>query len=348
MTNKIPVIKVKKEVKKISTTDLNIKDVVCLIGGFEDEISEPTFYETLEAAETALGDDTTIDANAALKQIFRKDISGVLVVDVTTHSGDTYSRNVTKTKLESALTSINQMDFDLLYVASELTDELIGVIDGVAETRFEDKRPFDWIGIGSRANATAYTTTASNLGDFCVAFLTQTLSVNDDDLSFVESGAFLTNYIATLPVGNSLTAKILDEVTGVGTSYTFTEGELGDTLVGLGFFVVRLINPQLGSYECVNSAGANGLDLYINRVRDYIVNDFALRQYLGNQNTTLSGIEMECNKLLTKFRNDLGLVENITYAVEKVSSDTVNVILNTIEFADIITEIDVYVTIEVV
>ena len=364
MTNKIPIIKVTSEVKKISNTNPNIKDVVCLIGGFEKKIDEddksnidaPVFYDTLEKAEADLFDGretNTPDANLVLRQVFREDISGCLVVNISTFTGTdtrTWSRNVTKAKLESALNSVAQMEFDLLYVATELTDEFITVIDTDAGLRFEDKKPYGWIGVGARANMSAYTTTAGKLGEWCYAFLTQELEVNNEELSLVESGGYLTNMIARLPVGNSLTAKVLEEVTGIGTSYTFGEDEDGATLVGLGYFIIRLVNPMEQTYECVNSACANGLDLYINRVRDYIVNDFALRQYLGERNNqaTISGIEMECNRLLNKFRSDLNLVQNITYAVERASIDCVNIILNTIEFAGIITEIDVFITIEVV
>jgi hypothetical protein len=45
---------------------------------------------------------------------------------------------------------------------------------------------------------------------------------------------------------------------------------------------------------------------------------------------------------------ELGLIENMSYVVEKKDSETVNVIINSIEFAGIITEIDVFITIEVI
>lgn len=355
MTNKIPIIKVKSEVKKISNANPNLRDVVCLIGGFEtdEHYLEPTFYDTLEAAEADLydGSESTLpDANGALRQLFFNDISGVIAVNISTESSGTWSRNVTKTKLENALASVAALEFDILYVAAELTDELITVIDTDAQARFEDKKPYGYIGVGTRATTSAYTTTAGKLGDFCYAFLTQALEVEDVTLSLIESGAYLVNTIARLPVGNSLTAKVLPEVTDIGTTYTFATGDDGEILVGLGFFVVRLVNPVENTYECVNSACANGLDLYINRTRDYIVNDFALRQFLGERNNeaTIDAIKMECNRLLTKFKNNLGVVENITYAVEKAGADKVNVILNTIEFNGIITEIDVFITIEVI
>lgn len=355
MTNKEPIIKVKSEIKRITTSNPYIKDVVCLIGGFEtaEKTNEVFFAETLAKAEEVYGDDVTVDANAALKQVFRKDISGAIIVNVTTaSSGDnpTYSRNITAAKLESAIAVLNDIEFDILYVIEDSADANLTQISDFAAARFEAKKPFTYVATVTRANKSAYETTIGKVGDYAVAVLTQPLEVNGEELSLVESGAFLLNTIARLNVGYSLTAKVLDEVTGLGTEYTFGEDQLGSDLVGMGYFVVRSINPLEGTYECVNSANANGLDMYMTRVLSYIVNEFALRKYLGERNNTatLSGISMECNRLLTMFRDDLSLVENITYAVNKKDAETVDVILNTIEFSGIITEIDVAITIEVV
>lgn len=352
MTNKIPIIKVKSEIKRISTSNPYIKDVVCLIGGFEtDEKSGEVFFaDTLAKAEEELGDDTTIAANAALKQIFRREISGAVIVNVTTESSGTYSRDVTKAKLQSAVAALTDIEFDILYVIEDSSNDNLEVVADFAAERFEAKKPFVWVATVTRASKSAYETTIAKVEDYCIAALTQPLEVNGDELSLTESGAYLTNTIARLNVGNSLTAKVLDEVTGLGTVYDESTSVKLSELVGMGYFVLRSINPLEGTYEVVNSANANGLDMYITRVLAYIVNEFALRKYLGERNNTatLSGISMECNRLLTMFRDDLALVENITYAVNKKDAETVDVILNTIEFSGIITEIDVAITIEVV
>ena len=176
------------------------------------------------------------------------------------------------------------------------------------------------------------------------------MGINGTSLDLIESGAWLSNYIARLPVGNSLTAKELPDVSSLGTSYTFGENDLGKKLVGLGFFVIRLLSPKDNTYEVVNSAGPNGLDLYITRSTVYIVNDFALRQFLGDKNNTptIDGVKMQCNNLLTKFRDNLKIVEDINYAVEKEDSETAKVILNSIKYADILTKLKVFITIEVV
>lgn len=354
MTNTIPEINVISKIKKVTDTNPLIKDIVCLIGCFEDtETLTPTFCESLQAAEEIFGDDDQYDGNAALKQIFRKNISGVLIVNCTSTSGSgsdvTVNRTLTQAKIEAALALVNLVDFDMLYCAVELTD---GMIDKIAEfcaNRFESKMPCGYIGAGTRANASSYTTTSGKLGDSCYAFLTQSVTLNEDELSLVEAGAYLTNVIATLPVGNSLTAKVLEEVTNIDTTYTFADGDLGKTLVEKGFFVLRLVNALENTYEIVNSANANGLDLYISRVRDYIVNDFALREYLGERNNTVTMdlIGLECARLYSKFVDELAVIEDIGYVIEKASPSKVNVIINELTFAGVITEIDVYITIEV-
>ena len=355
MTNKIPIIKVTSEVKRIQQSNPYVKDVVCLIGGFETatKSGEVFFAETLAEAEEQYRDDsasTLPDANKALQQVFREEISGAIIVNVTTESSGTYSRDVTKAKLQAAVAALNDIEFDLLYVIEDSSNDNIEVIADFAAERFEDKKPFTWVATVTRASKSAYETTVAKFGDYCIAALTQPLEVEGTELSLVESGAYLVNTIARLNVGYSLTAKVLNEVTDVSTVYDESTTPKLSELVGMGYFVVRSINPLEGTYEVVNSANAKGLDMYIIRVLTYIVNEFALRRYLGERNNTatLNGINMECNRLLTMFRDDLQLVENITYAVQKKDAETVDVILNTVEFSGIITEIDVAITIEVV
>lgn len=352
MTNKIPIIKVKSEIKRINTANPYIKDVVCLIGGFEttEKANEVFFAETLAEAEEVYGTDTTIDANAALKQVFRKEISGAVIVNISSGSGDNIQRNITTAKLNSALAVLNDIEFDTLYVIEDSADANIEALATFAAARFEAKKPFTSIITCTRASKAAYETTIGKVGDYAIAVLTQPLEINGEELSLVESGAYLLNTIVRMNVGQSLTAKVLEEVTDVLTVYDESTTVKLSEMVGMGYFVVRSINPLEGTYEVVNSANANGLDMYMTRVLSYIVNEFALRRYLGERNNTatLSGISMECNRLLTMFRDDLQLVENITYAVSKRDAETVDVILNTIEFSGIITEIDVAITIEVV
>ena len=355
MTNKIPIIKVKSEIKKVVNTNPLIRDTVCIIGGFETTAKylEPTNVTTIQEARTIYGEDATIDGNSALEQILGDNtVSNVVVVNVSSAgTGDSVNRNVTATELAKAITALDLIDFDILYVASELTDALLEKVTDFAESRFENKKPFGYIAAFTRASNSAYETTAGKLGDWCYASVIQRLEVEDDELTLIETGAFITKYIATMSVGDSLTARTIREITGINSDdvKTFGATDDGAVLTGLGYLLFRLINATTNTYEAVNSANPNGLDVYISRVRDYIVNEFSLREFLGHQSNTLTldMIKMECSRIATMFQ-ELGLIENMSYVVEKKDSETVNVIINSIEFAGIITEIDVFITIEVI
>jgi hypothetical protein len=354
LTNKIPIIKVKSEIKKVVYSNPLIRDTVCIIGGFETTAHylEPTTVNTIQEARTTYGTDTSVDGNAALEQILGDNtVSNVIVVNVSRSSNDNVVTTVTQSELEKAITALDLIDFDILYVAAELTDALLKPVTDFAEARFENKVPFGYVSAFTRASNSAYQTTAGKLGDWCYASVIQRLEVDNEELSLLESGAFIVKKIATMSIGDSLTARTIPEVTGINSEdvETFNEGDDGEVLTGYGYLLFRLINATTNTYEAVNSANPNGVDVYISRVRDAIVNDFALRTYLGKQsnNLTLDLIKMECNRIATMFK-ELGLIENMSYVVEKKDSETVNVIINSIEFAGIITEIDVFITIEVI
>lgn len=352
MTNKVPIIKVNQEIKKVSTSSPYIHDLVCLIGGMETDEAylEPTLVTTIEEARTTFGDDVTIAGNSALEQILGDNtVSGVLVVNITNTSGDTIQRNLTATKLGDAITALDLIDFDILYVADDLTDALLKQVTDFAEDRFENKNPFGYVTAVNRATVAAYTTTAGKVGDYCYALINQKLTVNEDELTLVESGAFITKLIATSPITESLTATVIPDITGIQDVYTFGTGEDGETLTGAGYLMFRLINATTNTYESVNGANNNGLSLYVGRVRDYLVREFSLRQFLGDPSNdkTIALIKTECARIKNYFIG-LELIEGMDYDVQEKDSETVEVIINTIQFAGVITEIDVYITIEVI
>ena len=352
MTNKEPTIVVKQEIKKIDNTNPYIHDVVCLIGAMETDAhnNEPTLFTDIEKAREAYGTDASIDGNSAMEILLEDDeISGLLVVNITTMNGETAQRNLTELKLKDALASLDLIDFDTLYVASDLTDAFIDKVKEFTDKRFESKNPVGYTCAVNRTSISAYKTTAERVGDFCYALINQKLNVDNEDLTLVESGAFVTKQIALTPISDSLTAKEIPEITGLQDVYTSGEGSDGAELTGVGYLLFRLINATTNTYEAVNSANHNGLDLYISRSRDVIVKEFALRTFLGDktQPKTIELVKMECNRLYSRFKS-LGLIEGMNYAVQKKDAETVDIIINTIQFAGVITTINVAITVEVV
>lgn len=354
MTNKEPKIIVKQEIKKLDNTNPYIHDTVCLICAMETAANTniPTLYNDIDKARLVYGTDVSIEGNAALEQILGDNtVSNVLIVNITTMNGDNPQRNLTEIKLRDALASLDLIDFDILYVAADLTDAFIVKVDEFARARFEAKNPVGYVTAVNRNTAALYKTTAEKVGDFCYGLINQKLNVNNKALTLIESGAFITKEIALTPVSDSLTAKQIPEITGIDENdvYAFGDESEGAELTGVGYLLFRLINATNNTYEAVNSANHNGLDLYISRVRDIIVKEFALRAFLGDKsnNITWEMIKMECNRIYSRFK-DLGLIEGMDYAVQKKDAETVDVIINTIKFAGIITQINVFITIEVI
>lgn len=353
MAIKVPKINVYRKIKKIVRSNPLIRDTICLIGAFETDENNnlPTSFSTIEEAREVYGDDTTIDANACLEQILGDNtVNNVIIVNTTTESSGTYDRNITKAKLESAVESLDLIDFDILYVVNELTDTNLAVITDFAADRFENKKPFGFVTAFTRASNGAYETTSELLGDFSYASVIQRLTVNQDELTLLETGAYVTKLVSQLNLNESLTAKTIPEITGINTSdvFTFETGGDGETITEYGYLLFRLINATTNTYEAVNSSNPNGLDLYITRVTNAIVNDMALREFLGeiNNTKTLELIKTELNRIYSLYM-DLNCIAGMNFDVNKKSEQVVEVIINSILFDDIITEIDVYITIEV-
>ena len=146
-----------------------------------------------------------------------------------------------------------------------------------------------------------------------------------------------------------MTSKQVPGVTALGTEYTYETSDLGTTLVGLGFTTINCYDRENQVYEVINSEQPNGYDLYINRVRDYVIRAFALHDFLGDRNRTRTHgeIEQELSRVKTECVDALDLLADIDYTVTKKSAKCVDVVINRLLFDDIITEMNIYFTIEV-
>ena len=143
--------------------------------------------------------------------------------------------------------------------------------------------------------------------------------------------------------------KTVEGITKITPEYTFETGDSGKALVEAGLTTIKCQDRGASNYIVVNSEQPNGLDLYINRVRDYIVKEMALHQFLGERNrqATLSEIEQQLDKIKEECVSNLDLLEDIEYVVEKRSSNCVDIHITRLLFAGIITDINVYLSLEV-
>ena len=317
---------------------------IAVVGAFEKDVNDPVLCTGLDDAYEKLGTDKTYNGISCLEHLFYG-ASSVLAVNTTTKTGSgdntVVDKTLTPAKLTSALAKISGEDFDMLFVAEIIPSTAIGIITEFLANRYRNKLPTGY---------TCYNEfDPKDAGDFCYGLIHQQLIVSDTLLSEINSAAFYCGVLASLNVGNSMTMKDVPKVTGVSPELSFENGGAGLSALESGITVFRCKDRANNSYVVVNSEQPNGYDLYINRTRDFVVKEMSLHQFLGDRNRTksLNEIKQELDRVKDRCVNTLDLLEDIQYDVVKKSAKCVDVNITKLLFADIITEIDVYITIEV-
>lgn len=321
---------------------------VAVIGAFDSVETAPKTFINIDEAQTEFGNDDTYNGCAVLPYLFIG-ASSILAVNITTESGGTREKTLTVQKLSEALTKIKGEDWDILFVAEILSDNFITVITEYLDAVFEMKLPAGFTGALNGATTSANVTSAGLAGEHCYGLITQSLQVNGEDLNLLKSIAYYTGLIAGMNVGNTMTMKTVTGVTGINPELSFETGGAGKTLLEAGITTFKCANRGDGRYVVVNSEQPNGYDLYINRVRDFVIKEFSLHEFLGEKNrtATLSEIEHMLASVKQRCVTDLDLLEDIQYRVVKKNANCVDVYIDSLLFAGIITRIDVYVTLEV-
>jgi len=324
---------------------------VAVIGAFKNPSDTPVFCNGLDDAYAKLGNDDTYNGCAVLEDLF-VGANSILAVNVTTVSGNTVDKTLTTQKLTDALAKIKNEKFDSIFIAELLTDEFLPILTTFFDNRLLNKLPCGLFGSVTRNTLADYTTTAGLFKDYSYGIVTQQLEVNGTELSLLKTGAYWAGVVSGINVGNSMTKKQVPNVTGVTPEYVFEtvqSGISGLDLMGLGYTTFECFDRENDVYLCVNSEQFNGYDLYVNRVRDYVIREMALHTYLGERNTpkTLGEVEQELDRVKNVCVKTLDLLEDIQFYITKKDAKCVDVHITKLLFAGIITEIDAYFTIEV-
>ena len=348
MTAKIPQIHIYNKKTANNTGSGNAGKIAC-IGAFDSEESNPVLFTNVTDALGTMGDDSTFDGCACLPYLFMNGADSVLIVNTTTWSGDTPTKTIDTTALTTALTKIKGEDWDILFIAAPLTDAFITLIDTYLDATFEMKYPSGYIGALTGVNDAANIASAGLAGEHVYGLLTQSLTVNDNTLSVLLSSAYYTGLIAGMSVRNTMTMKTLPNVTGVTPELSFETGGSGKALLEAGITTIKCANRNSNRYVVVNSEQPNGFDLYVNRVRDYVIKALSLHDFLGERNNelTLSLIKFEVERIKNECVDTLDLLKDIEYIVTKKNATCAEIHISKLLFDGIITEINVYVTVEV-
>ena len=351
MTAEIPKVRVFLEDAQIINRP-GMAGKIAVIGAFDSTETEPLLFTSLNDAYAELGTATTYKGCSCLDKLFYG-AGSVLAVNITTKTGsgaeEVIDKTLTTQKLSAALAKIKGEDWDILFIAENITDEAIVIIDAYLDETFEMKYPAGYVAGLTRANASAYETTAGKIGTHSYGIITQQLSVNGVELSIEDSGAYYAGVIAGMNVGNSMTMKTVPNVTGLNPELSFETGGNGKALLEQGYTTLKCQDRGNGNYVVVNSEQPNGYDLYVNRTRDFVIKEMALHQFLGERNrtATLDEIKHEVDRVKEECVTTLDLLEDINYEVVKKDANCVDIYIDSLVFAGIITTIDVYVKVEV-
>jgi len=327
---------------------------VCLVGAFDTLETEPMLFNELEDAQETLGTDKTYNGCKVLPIIFTS--GTLLAVNITTENEGTRVKTMDTATLTAALSKVKGEDFDMLFVAETLTDDAIVIIDKFLDAMEKMKVPAGYINAVNRSSIDAYLTTASKAGKHTYGILAQSFTVNGESYDLLESAAYYASVIDNLHAGNSMTMKKIPGVTGVTPELTFefneaTEAPISDgaKMLAAGLTTVTARSRRSEDFIVVNSEQPNGLDLYVNRVRDYVIKEMALHKFLGdrNRNPTHNAVIQELDRVKYKCIDTMDLLKDIVYTVEKLDAKTVKVTIVSMNFDGIITRIYVSYTIKV-
>ena len=325
-----------------------------IIGAFDSEVTDLTLVSNTTTAHSIFGTTTTegtFKGTDAIDLLFTG-ASSLLVANITTWSDDETpvpSTTITNAKLEAALELLTHEEFDLLFIADELSDAAQTIVSTWLNKEFKDKYAHGQVAQLQKGTAAAYETSIATYQKNLYWLCTQQYTYYGELLSLNRSAALMAGLIAGMMVNRSLTAKIIPDVTGVTPEYKGTNQTIGDKLLELNVPFLKCRNRSTRTHYCVNSKLPDGLDLYINRVRDYIINRIAVETYLGeiNSEASIEGISNIVENIRYQCVDVLGLLKDFEYTVKKESATCVNVILEKLIFDDVITEIKITYNIEV-
>lgn len=349
-----PTITVIEDTIAVYDNNPGMASSVAVIGAFDSEVTDLTVCTTAASAHSIFGTTGTagdFKGTDAIDFLFTG-ASDLLVANITTWSDDetpVAQTTLTNDKLNAALAKLHHEEFDILFIAEELADASQTIVTTWLANEFKDKFPHGQVAQLTKASTSAYATSIATFAKNVYYINTQVLSINGTALDLNRSTAYMAGLIASMDVDKSLTSKTIPNVTGISPEYTFDSGDIGAKLMELNVPILKPRNRRLSNYVCVNSLLPDGLDLYINRTRDYVIKRIAVETYLGeaSNETTLDGIKTVVQNVVEVCVNELKLLDGIEYHVTKSSATCVDIVIDKLIFSGVITDINIHYSIEV-
>ena len=349
-----PVVEVTEESVVTQDRTPGMAGRIAVIGTFNSKVTDITVVSDETTAHGIFGTTETLNDFKGTDDIdfLFLSASELLVANITSWTTvdeeETPETTLTNEKLTEALAKLKSEVFDLLFIAEELTDEAQTMVTTWLNKEFKNKFGHSQVIQLQKSTAAAYEASVATIGKQVAYVNTQPFYYNGTSLNLNQSTALLAGLIAGMMVGESLTYQLVPGVTGC-TEYTTETGDIGAKLMELNVPIIKCRNRRLNQYICVNSMLPNGLDMSINRSRDYIINTLEAELVLGKHSSdlTLEGAQMIVERVRKECVDDLQIVKDIQYTINKIDSTTVEILLTKLIFDGIITKVKVKYSIEV-
>ncbi|WP_296885147.1 hypothetical protein [uncultured Methanobrevibacter sp.] len=334
-----PDIIVTEEIVEEPDVTPGMRSTMAVIGAFDSTITEPTVCSTVTEAHTKFGTTETVDAFKGTDTIdfLFLGASKLIIVNTTTWSDDetpVADTTLTNQKLSDALTILKDEEFGSLVIAEELTDAAQTIVSNWLDTEFRGKFPHGQIAQLQKSTAAAYETSIATFRKHVYWICTQQYTYQGVQLSLNQSAALMAGYIASLEISKSLTSKIIPGITSVTPELNTETGTIGAKLLELSVPFLKVRNRLDNRYICLNSELPDGYDLYINRVRDYVIERIEAETLLGEPNS-IEAAEMIVEKVYTECVTDGKYLKDIIYHVEKEDTKTAKLVLDALVFEDV-------------
>ena len=354
-----PQIIVKKRASEQINTNPNYAGDIGIIGAFNSEITDLTICSNVTEAKTKfgiMGTEGDFKGTDAIPLLFNG-ASSLLVANITTWTDDTTPEaetTLTDAKLTAALNKLHHVDFDILFIAEELSDSQQEIVTAWLDAEFEAKFPHGQISELTKSTAAAYETSISKFSDKVFYINTQSFGFNGETLSLNRSTALIAGFIAGTQTNLSLTNKEVTGITSVDPEYSTAAGQLGAALLSLNipFLKRRFVSSKKANvFYVVNSALPDGFDIYIYRIRDQILKDIQAEVIIGQQYdaVTENGIVTLMEGLKQRYVENYRGVKDIKYHIEDdpLNAQCINIVIDEIVFNDIITLVNIFYNIRV-
>ena len=178
---------------------------IAVIGAFDSEVTDLTVCNSAREAHTVFGTTSTVGdfkGTDSIDYLFYG-ASQLLVCNITTWSEDTPTTTITNTNLATALSKLANEEFDILFIADELSDSAQTIVTTWLANEFKGKYCHGQVAQLSKSTAAAYETSVATFGNNVYYINTQTINYNGTALSLNQSTAFLAGVIASINVNRS-------------------------------------------------------------------------------------------------------------------------------------------------